>query len=94
MRTRVSSVMEFCSNAPSRSSLRISPAVAITSPFIRLLRSLRSRLRRAFRMPWISRRVSRERAASPNWRSTSSGVYSSTQRAVFWSRPARPASCR
>ena len=45
--------------------------VPATSPSARFLRPRR---RNAFRMPWISRRVSRERAERPNCRSTSSGV--------------------
>ena len=63
VRTRVSSVAESRSNTFSSSSPRISPAVATTSPPGRFFRS---RLRSARRTPWISRRVSRERADIPN----------------------------
>ena len=69
VRTRVSSVAVSRSNTPSSSSRRISPEVATTWPSSRFLRS---RLRRARSTPWISRRLNRERADIPNWRSTSS----------------------
>ena len=69
VRTLVSSVSESRSNALSSSSPRISPAVATTSPPNRFFLS---RFRSALRMPWISRRVSLERADMPNCRSASS----------------------
>lgn len=89
VRTRVSSVAESLSKTFSSSSIRISPGVATTSPFNRFLRSS---LRSARRTPWISCRVSLDRADIPNCRSMSSGEYIRMQCADLRSRPARPAS--